>query len=85
MSTIIDSGRVAGRNAQLRAGLNADYGALGGILARRGVDIEKLTTAAQSFRLPCPAGASAPAARALRAFPAVASRATCLKSWTTAP
>ncbi len=54
MSTIIDSGRVAEHNAQLRAGLNADYEALGGMLARRGVDIEKLTTAAQSFAVALP-------------------------------
>lgn len=54
MSTIIDSGRVAEHNAQLRAGLNADYEALGGMLARRGVDIEKLTTAAQTFAVALP-------------------------------
>jgi L-rhamnose isomerase/sugar isomerase len=54
MSTIIDSGRVAGHNAQLRAGLDADYEALGGMLARRGVDIEQLTAAAQSFAVALP-------------------------------
>jgi L-rhamnose isomerase/sugar isomerase len=85
VSTIIDSGRVAEHNAQLRAGLNADYEALGGILARRGVDIEKLTTAAQSFAVALPSWGVGTGGTRLRAFPAVASRATCLKKSTTAP
>jgi L-rhamnose isomerase/sugar isomerase len=54
MSTIIDSGRVAEHNASLRAGLDADYAALGGMLQRRGVDIEKLTGLAQKFAVALP-------------------------------
>jgi hypothetical protein len=50
MSTIIDSGRVAEHNASLRAGLEADYEALGGMLQRRGVDIEKLTATGTDLR-----------------------------------
>jgi L-rhamnose isomerase/sugar isomerase len=54
MSTIIDSGRVAEHNAKLRANLDEDYAALGGMLARRGQDIEKLTAQAQKFAVALP-------------------------------
>ncbi|SEN83450.1 L-rhamnose isomerase / sugar isomerase [Duganella sp. CF517] len=54
MSTIIDSGRVAEHNAKLRANLDEDYAALGGMLARRGQDIEKLTEQAQKFAVALP-------------------------------
>ncbi|TFW30173.1 L-rhamnose catabolism isomerase [Duganella callida] len=54
MSTIISGERVAEHNAQLRAGLDADYEALGGMLARRGIDIEHLTAAAQDFAVAVP-------------------------------
>lgn len=85
MSTIIDTGRVAEHNAKLRANLDEDYAALGGMLARRGQDIEKLTAQAQSSRWLCPAGAPAPAARVSPVFRARASRATWSRSWRTAP
>ncbi|MEO5934852.1 MAG: TIM barrel protein, partial [Duganella sp.] len=54
MSTIIDSGRLAEHNAKLRANLEEDYAALGGMLARRGQDIEKLTAQAQKFAVALP-------------------------------
>ena len=54
MSTIIDSGRVAEHNAKLQANLEADYAALGGMLQRRGVDIETLTAQAQTFAVALP-------------------------------
>jgi L-rhamnose isomerase/sugar isomerase len=53
-SSIVDSGRVAEHNAQLSAGLHADYDALGGMLARRGQDIERLTALAQTFAVALP-------------------------------
>jgi L-rhamnose isomerase/sugar isomerase len=52
--SIIDSGRVAEHNAKLRANLDEDYAALGGMLARRGQDIEKLTAQAQKFAVALP-------------------------------
>src|SRR3954466_5350351 len=54
MSTIIDNGRVAEHNARLKANLEADYAALGGMLQRRGVDIEKLPAQAQTFAVAVP-------------------------------
>ncbi|SFV18059.1 sugar isomerase, partial [Pseudoduganella namucuonensis] len=54
MSTIIDNGLVAEHNAKLQANLQADYDALGGMLARRGQDIEKLTALAQTFAVAVP-------------------------------
>jgi L-rhamnose isomerase/sugar isomerase len=54
MSTIIDTGLVAAHNARQKADLEADYAALGGMLARRGQDIEVLTAAAQSFAVALP-------------------------------
>ncbi len=58
MSTIknpvIDAGRVAEHNAQQQANLQADYDALGGMLARRGVDIEQLTAVAGTFAVAVP-------------------------------
>lgn len=53
-STMIDTGRVAEHNAKLRANLDEDYAALGGMLARRGQDIEKLTAQAQTFAVALP-------------------------------
>ena len=53
-STMIDTGRVAEHNAKLRANLDEDYAALGGMLARRGQDIEKLTAQAQPFAVALP-------------------------------
>ena len=44
----IDTGLVAEHNATLRANLDADYAALGGMLQRRGLDIEKITMQAQN-------------------------------------
>ena len=54
MHTMIDSGLVADHNAKLQANLEADYAALGGVLARRGQDIEQLTALAQTFAVAVP-------------------------------
>ena len=54
MSTVIDAGLVAEHNAKAQANLEADYAALGGMLARRGQDIEKLTALAQTFAVALP-------------------------------
>jgi len=54
MHTMIDSGRVADHNAKLQANLEADYTALGGVLERRGQDIEQLTALAQTFAVAVP-------------------------------
>jgi L-rhamnose isomerase/sugar isomerase len=51
---VIDAGIVADHNAQQQANLQADYDALGGILSRRGVDIEKLTEIAGTFAVAVP-------------------------------
>jgi len=50
----IDTGLVAEQNAKLRGDLDADYAALGGVLARRGLDIEKITALAQTFAVAVP-------------------------------
>jgi len=54
MSTPIDAGLVAEQNAKANANLEADYAALGGMLSRRGQDIEKLTALAQTFAVALP-------------------------------
>jgi L-rhamnose isomerase/sugar isomerase len=54
MTTMIDAGLVADQNAKQDAQLQADYEALGGMLARRGLDIEGLTRRAQSFAVAVP-------------------------------
>ncbi|NCT84162.1 MAG: L-rhamnose catabolism isomerase [Comamonadaceae bacterium] len=54
MKTIIDAGQVEQHNAKLKAELQADYDALGGMLSRRGVDIEALTAKAQTFGVAVP-------------------------------
>jgi len=54
MTTMIDTGLVAGHNAKLAPQLQADYEALGGMLARRGQDIEALTALAQRFAVAVP-------------------------------
>ena len=54
MSKLIDAGLVAAHNGRQQADLDADYAALGGMLARRGQDIEKLTALAQTFALALP-------------------------------
>jgi len=54
MEHVINPGLVQQHNAVLRADLDADYAALGGMLARRGQDIEKLTTLAQGFQVALP-------------------------------
>jgi L-rhamnose isomerase/sugar isomerase len=51
---MIDAGLVADQNAKQDAQLQADYEALGGMLARRGLDIEGLTRRAQSFAVAVP-------------------------------
>ncbi|MCV2367240.1 L-rhamnose catabolism isomerase [Roseateles oligotrophus] len=50
----IDTGLVAEHNAKLQGDLDADYAALGGMLARRGQDIEQITTLAQTFAVALP-------------------------------
>jgi L-rhamnose isomerase/sugar isomerase len=54
MSTVIDAGLVAEHNAKAQANLEADYAALGGMLARRGQDIERLTALAHTFAVALP-------------------------------
>jgi L-rhamnose isomerase/sugar isomerase len=54
MKNLIDAGLVQDHNAKLEANLQADYDALGGVLARRGVDIDKLTAQAASFEVAVP-------------------------------
>ena len=54
MTTLIDTGLVAAHNAKLAPQLQADYDALGGMLARRGRDIEELTALAQRFAVAVP-------------------------------
>jgi L-rhamnose isomerase/sugar isomerase len=53
-TTVIDSGLVADHNARAKSDLDADYAALGGMLARRGQDIEQLTALAQGFAVAVP-------------------------------
>jgi L-rhamnose isomerase/sugar isomerase len=54
MTTTIDGALVQDQNAKLDVQLQADYEALGGMLARRGLDIEELTRRAQSFAVAVP-------------------------------
>jgi L-rhamnose isomerase/sugar isomerase len=54
MTTLIDAALVADHNDKLAAQLQADYDALGGMLARRGQDIEVLTALAQRFAVAVP-------------------------------
>ncbi|WP_426104520.1 L-rhamnose catabolism isomerase [Massilia sp. TSP1-1-2] len=54
MTTLIDSARIEQHNASVCADLELDYAALGGMLARRGQDIEKLTALAQTFAVALP-------------------------------
>lgn len=54
MTTVIDTGLVAEHNAKIQNNLEADYAALGGMLARRGQDIEQLTALAQTFAVALP-------------------------------
>jgi L-rhamnose isomerase/sugar isomerase len=53
-TNIIDARQVEQHNAAQRATLQADYDALGGMLSRRGVDIEALTAKAQTFAVAVP-------------------------------
>ena len=50
----IDAGLVAEHNDKLGPGVQADYEALGAMLARRGQDIERLTTLAEAFEVAVP-------------------------------
>ena len=54
MTSVIDAGLVADQNAKLDAQLRADYEGLGGMLARRGLDIDRLTALAQTFAVAVP-------------------------------
>jgi L-rhamnose isomerase/sugar isomerase len=54
MTTLIDPALVAEHNDKFAAQLQADYDALGGMLARRGQDIEVLTDLAQRFAVAVP-------------------------------
>ena len=54
MKDMIDASLVADQNAKGATNLQADYDALGGMLARRGLDIEQLTTLAQTFAVAVP-------------------------------
>ncbi len=53
----MDQDLVASRNAALAAALAEDYAALGRLLARRGVDIERITTAVAGFAVAIPSWA----------------------------
>ena len=54
MNTIFDAESIAADNQPRLDALRADYQALGQMLARRGVDIEALTGAAQAFDIAIP-------------------------------
>ena len=54
MNTPIHRDQVEQHNASVSADIAADYAALGGMLARRGQDIEQLTTLAQTFAVALP-------------------------------
>ena len=54
MTSVIDAGLVADQNTKQNAQLQADYEGLGGMLARRGLDIDKLTALAQTFAVAVP-------------------------------
>jgi L-rhamnose isomerase/sugar isomerase len=54
IANVIDSGLVAEQNDKVAAQVQADYEALGGMLARRGQDIEQLTALAQAFAVAVP-------------------------------
>jgi L-rhamnose isomerase/sugar isomerase len=54
LNTVINPALVAEHNAGERARLDADYQALGGMLDRRGLDIDALTAQAQRFALAIP-------------------------------
>lgn len=54
MNSPIDRGQVEQHNAAARANIEADFAALGGMLARRGQDIEELTALAQTFAVALP-------------------------------
>jgi L-rhamnose isomerase/sugar isomerase len=54
MNTVIDRGQVEQHNDGVRANIDADFAALGGMLARRGQDIEELTALAQTFAVALP-------------------------------
>ncbi|MCE4552977.1 L-rhamnose catabolism isomerase [Pelomonas cellulosilytica] len=51
---LIDPTQIEHHNATQRGALQADYDALGGMLSRRGVDIEALTARAQAFAVAVP-------------------------------
>jgi len=53
-ANVMDAGLVAEHNDKLASRVQADYEALGGMLARRGQDIEKLTALAQAFTVAVP-------------------------------
>jgi L-rhamnose isomerase/sugar isomerase len=54
MTNAIDAGLLAEHNDKMAAQVQADYEALGGMLARRGQDIERLTALAQAFAVAVP-------------------------------
>jgi L-rhamnose isomerase/sugar isomerase len=54
MNTAIHRDQVEQHNASVSANIAADYAALGGMLARRGQDIEQLTALAQTFAVALP-------------------------------
>jgi L-rhamnose isomerase/sugar isomerase len=54
MTNVIDAGLLAEHNDKMAAQVQADYEALGGMLARRGQDIERLTALAQAFAVAVP-------------------------------
>ncbi len=68
-TNIIDAGQVEQHNAKLKAELQADYDALGGMLSRRGVDIEALTAKAQTFGVAVPSWSAGTGGTRFARFP----------------
>ena len=69
MTSVIDASLVADQNAKHHAQLQADYDALGGMLDRRGLDIEQLTALAQTFAVAVPSWGAGTGGTRLARFP----------------
>lgn len=76
MEHIISADLVDKDNAARKANLERDYASLGERLDRRGIAIDAIRDKVEKFAVAIPSWASAPAARALPAFPVPASHAT---------
>lgn len=85
MHSMIDSGLVADHNAKLQANLEADYAALGGVLERRGQDIEQLTVLAQTFAVAVPSWGAGTGGTRFARFPGLGEPRNVFENWKTAP